>query len=184
MAPSGSGGGEAGGFASFVPLLLMFAVFYFLLIRPQQKRAKELKNMLAALKRGDEVLTSGGIYGRILETADDYVILDVGEIKMKIARSNVTAVIGQSKVEPIKKTKKGAEGKGKADKKTVKNVEALPAAPVEVAEAAEDQVLEDEEIPEGQDETSTSENDTEASAQTQADDEKKEAGETGASQDK
>jgi preprotein translocase subunit YajC len=95
----------------------MFAVFYFLLIRPQQKRAKELKNMLASLKPGDEVLTSGGIYGRILETAENHVILDAGEVELKISRAAVTSVIAQARIEPIKKTKKGAESKGKSARK-------------------------------------------------------------------
>lgn len=102
----GAGGGEAAGFASFIPLILMFAVFYFLLIRPQQKRAKEHKSMLSALKRGDEVVTAGGIYGRILEVAEDYLILDLGETKIKVSRSAVSAVTGSTKIVE-KKSKKG-----------------------------------------------------------------------------
>lgn len=102
----GAGGGEAAGFASFIPLILMFAVFYFLLIRPQQKRAKEHKAMLSVLKRGDEVLTAGGIYGRIMEVADDYLILDLGDTKIKVTRSSVSGVIGSSKIVE-KKSKKG-----------------------------------------------------------------------------
>jgi preprotein translocase subunit YajC len=101
----------------------MFAVFYFLLIRPQQKRAKELKNMLAGLKPGDEVLTSGGIYGRILETTENYVILDAGEIELKISRAAVTSVIAQARIEPIKKTKKGVESKGKTARKPARETD-------------------------------------------------------------
>ena len=102
----GAAGGEAAGFASFIPLILMFAVFYFLLIRPQQKRAKEHKAMLGALKRGDEVVTAGGIFGRILEVAEDHLILDLGDTKIKVTRSAVTAVTGSSKIVD-KKSKKG-----------------------------------------------------------------------------
>lgn len=102
----GAGGGEAAGFASFIPLILMFAVFYFLLIRPQQKRAKEHKAMLEALKRGDEVVTAGGLYGRILEVADEYLILDLGDTKVKATRSSVSGVAGSSRIVD-KKSKKG-----------------------------------------------------------------------------
>lgn len=102
----GAGGGEAAGFASFIPLILMFAVFYFLLIRPQQKRAKEHKAMLGALKRGDEVVTAGGIYGRVLEVAEDSLILDIGDTKIKVTRSAVSAVTGSAKIVE-KKSKKG-----------------------------------------------------------------------------
>ncbi|MDR3175389.1 MAG: preprotein translocase subunit YajC [Desulfovibrio sp.] len=123
MGPSPSGGGGGDAFTSFVPLILMFAVFYFLLIRPQQKRAKELKNMLASLKPGDEVLTSGGIYGRILETAENHVILDTGEVELKISRAAVTSVVAQARVEPIRKSKKGAESKGKNARKPVREAE-------------------------------------------------------------
>lgn len=87
-------GGEAAGLASFIPLILMFAVFYFLLIRPQQKRAKEHRAMLSALKRGDTVVTAGGLYGTILETAEDHVVLDLGETKVRVSRSAISTVLG------------------------------------------------------------------------------------------
>ena len=66
------------GFAQFIPLILIFVIFYFFLIRPQQKKAKEHKLMVAALKRGDEVVTSGGIVGkveRILDNLINFVLL-------------------------------------------------------------------------------------------------------------
>ena len=62
------------GFAQFIPLILIFVIFYFFLIRPQQKKIKDHKSMVAALKRGDEVITSGGIIGRIEKVYDDYKI--------------------------------------------------------------------------------------------------------------
>lgn len=128
----GAGGGEAAGFASFIPLILMFAVFYFLLIRPQQKRAKEHKAMLSVLKRGDEVLTTGGIYGRIMEVADDYLILDLGDTKIKVARSAVSGVIGSSKI--VEKKPKKGEAKETA-KQSVK--EAAPEEPEAESDAEE-----------------------------------------------
>ena len=82
------------GFAQFIPLILIFVIFYFFLIRPQQKRAKEHKLMVASLKRGDEVITSGGIVGtveRIL--GDDKVDLLISE--------NVTVQVVQSTIQSL-----------------------------------------------------------------------------------
>ncbi|MDR2076561.1 MAG: preprotein translocase subunit YajC [Desulfovibrio sp.] len=85
-------GGEAQTWSTFGSLALIFAVFYFLLIRPQQKRAKEQKAMLEALRKGDEVITSGGLMGRIVDTQDKFLLVDLGETKVKILRSAVTSV--------------------------------------------------------------------------------------------
>ena len=117
-------GGEAAGMASFLPIILMFAVFYFLLIRPQQKRTKEHKNMLSALKRGDEVITAGGIFGRIHEIGDDYAILDVGGTKMKVLRSSISTLAGAvPKVQERKGKKDDAKGARKDEPKDVKKDE-------------------------------------------------------------
>jgi len=64
------GGGDAGGMSAFIPLILMFAIFYFLLIRPQQKKAKQQKAMLASIRKGDRIVTSGGLHGLITGTAE------------------------------------------------------------------------------------------------------------------
>ena len=87
-----AGGGQAGGtdmLVQFLPLILMFAVFWFLLIRPQQKRAKEHKKMLENLKRGDYVLTSAGMIGRILEIDTETVLLECGEAKLRLTRGAI-----------------------------------------------------------------------------------------------
>jgi preprotein translocase subunit YajC len=63
---------------SFLPLILMFVVLYFLMIRPQMKRAKEHKSMISALNKGDEVVTAGGVVGKITEVSDAYVTVDIG----------------------------------------------------------------------------------------------------------
>ena len=76
----------------FLPLILMFAIFWFLLIRPQQKRAKAHKQMLAELKRGDHVITSAGLMGRILEIDDEQVLLECGEAKLRLNRAAISAV--------------------------------------------------------------------------------------------
>ena len=82
------------GFAQFVPLILIFVIFYFFLIRPQQKKVKEHKLMVAALKRGDEVITSGGIVGRVERVlGDDKVDILISE--------NVTVQVIQSTVQSL-----------------------------------------------------------------------------------
>ena len=79
---------------SFLPLILIFVVFYFLLIRPQTKRAKEHKKMVSELKNGDEVVTSGGVLGRIVEAGDQFLTLEVADgVNLKIQRNTVAAVV-------------------------------------------------------------------------------------------
>lgn len=76
--------------AQFVPLILIFIVFYFLLIRPQQKKAKEHQNYLANLKKGDRVITGGGIHGQITGLTDTVVTLEVAEnVRIKVSRSAI-----------------------------------------------------------------------------------------------
>jgi len=82
------------GFAQFIPLILIFVIFYFFLIRPQQKKIKEHKNMVSALKRGDEVITSGGIVGTIEKVHDDDKIdLSISDnVTVKVVKSTVQAL--------------------------------------------------------------------------------------------
>jgi preprotein translocase subunit YajC len=76
--------------AQFVPLILIFVVFYFLLIRPQQKKAKEHQNYLANLKKGDKVITGGGIHGQIAGLTDKVVTLEIAEnVRIKVSRSAI-----------------------------------------------------------------------------------------------
>ena len=87
-----AGGAAAGGtdaLMQFVPLLAMLAIFYFLLIRPQQKRAKQHKAMLEALKKGDQILTTGGLVGRIVDIDGDILTLDLGTTKVNLGRAYV-----------------------------------------------------------------------------------------------
>ena len=90
------------GIAQFIPLILIFVIFYFFLIRPQQKRAKDHLAMVASLKRGDEVITSGGIIGvveRVME--DDRIEVSISEnTKVQVIRSTITSLL---KKEEIKK---------------------------------------------------------------------------------
>jgi preprotein translocase subunit YajC len=87
--------GGAGGIASFIPLILIFVVFYFLLIRPQQKKVKEHQNFVANLKKGDAVVTNGGIYGEITGLTDTVVTLEIADnVRIKVARSNIAGAQG------------------------------------------------------------------------------------------
>ena len=89
-----SGQGGAGGLTAFVPLILMGVIFYFLLIRPQQKKQKEIKNMIANLAHGDLVMTSGGIQGKVTALTDTVVTVEIADkVKIKVARSFIAAVL-------------------------------------------------------------------------------------------
>jgi preprotein translocase subunit YajC len=82
---------------SFLPIILIMVVFYFFMIRPQMKKAKEQKQFREALKKGDKVITIGGIHGRILEIADTTIIIETeGQGRLKIERTAVSAGTGDS----------------------------------------------------------------------------------------
>ncbi|WP_457554104.1 preprotein translocase subunit YajC [Desulfobacula sp.] len=105
MGQSGGAGGQAGGIAGFLPIIILFAIFYFLLIRPQQKKSKEHKAMISNLKKGVRIVTSGGIFGTIQSIDDTTIGLEIAEkVKIKISRGNVAAVI--SDAEAVKKEDK------------------------------------------------------------------------------
>ena len=86
------GASQSNPILAFLPLVFMFVIFYFLLIRPQQKRQKELSQMLQDLKKGDKVVTSGGLIGTIAGIQNDYIILKVGdgETKIEVLKSAVS----------------------------------------------------------------------------------------------
>lgn len=90
------GGGGGGGFGAFIPLILMFAIFYFLLIRPQQKKAKIHKEMIAAVKKGDRVVSSGGLHGVVTGLTDDVITLEIApKVRVKVSRGSVAGVQGK-----------------------------------------------------------------------------------------
>ena len=90
-----AGQGEGNFLMSFgLPILLMFGIIYFLMIRPQQKQAKKHKEMIDALKRGDQVVTNGGIYGKIFQINDDKVTLEVADgVRIRMARSFIAGTV-------------------------------------------------------------------------------------------
>ncbi len=82
------------GFTSFIPLIFMFAIFYLLLIRPQQKKAKEHKALLEALKKGDQIITAGGIHGKITAVDENVVTLEIATgINIKINKGYIANVV-------------------------------------------------------------------------------------------
>ncbi|MGQ0609487.1 MAG: preprotein translocase subunit YajC [Paracoccaceae bacterium] len=99
FAQSAAGDGAAL-FANFMPLVLVFAIMYFLLIRPQQKKVKEHKALVEGLRRGDQIVTSGGIVGKVAKVNEDGMIeVEIAEgVKVKVIRSTVASVM--SRTEP------------------------------------------------------------------------------------
>lgn len=96
------GSGQPDPFLSFLPLILIFVIFYFLLIRPQTKRAKEHRRMVSELKTGDEVVTGGGILGRIIETGEQFLKVEVADgVVLRIQRQTVIAVLPKGSYKSI-----------------------------------------------------------------------------------
>jgi preprotein translocase subunit YajC len=97
---AGAAGGSGGFLASMLPLIAIFVIFYFLLIRPQQKRAKEHKLMVQNLRRGDQVVTSGGMLAKVTKVSEgDEIEVEIAkDVKVKLIRSTISAVL--SKTEP------------------------------------------------------------------------------------
>ena len=100
MGSAGQAGGDGmGGMASLLPIVMIFAIIYFLMIRPQQKRDQEQKAMIKALKPGDRVMTAGGIYGTLLEVNEDTVLMDLGnKVVITVARQSVGTLMPKGKV--------------------------------------------------------------------------------------
>ena len=93
MGTSGAPGQGGGAFGGLFMILIIFGIFYFLLVRPQMKRQKEHNKMLESLKKGDRVITSGGIHGTIVGVKDDVVVLKISdEVKVEVTKGAVAAV--------------------------------------------------------------------------------------------
>lgn len=86
-------GGMMGSFQQIIPLVLMFAIFYFLLIRPQQKKAKQHKALLESIKKGDSIITAGGVYGKVASVEDGIVGLEIATgVVIKISKSYIATI--------------------------------------------------------------------------------------------
>ena len=96
-----AGGGDPG-FMGLLPIILMFVLLYFLMIRPQMKRAKDHKQMVEALQKGDEVITSGGVVGRISRLSDGYVILEIApSTEISVQRTAVQTLLPKGTIKSI-----------------------------------------------------------------------------------
>jgi len=101
-AQAAAGGGDAG-FMGLLPIILMFVLLYFLMIRPQMKRAKEQKQMVEALQKGDEVVTAGGVVGRISEMGDAYLTLEVApNTAITVQRTAVQTLLPKGTMKSLK----------------------------------------------------------------------------------
>ncbi|MGB0695944.1 MAG: preprotein translocase subunit YajC [Rhodospirillaceae bacterium] len=107
-----AGGGGMGGFEAFLPLILIFVIFYFLLIRPQQRKMKEHRAMLEAVRRGDRIVTNGGLIGTVTKVQDNgELVVEIAEgVKVKVLRDMLANVL--SKSEPAPSDAANDDGKG------------------------------------------------------------------------
>ncbi len=108
MAPGGDGGVASSPIAAILPFVLIFILFYFLILRPQQKQQREKQELLKNLKRGDSVITVGGIYGRILNVAEDIVTLEIAKgVNVRVSRGSISG---------LESVREEEEKKGKEEK--------------------------------------------------------------------
>ena len=97
-----AGGQQGGGLESMLLIVLMFVVLYFLMIRPQMKRAKEHKSMIEALQKGDEVVTAGGVLGRIAKLNENYITLEVANnVEIQVQRPAVQVILPKGTIKNI-----------------------------------------------------------------------------------
>ncbi|WP_420813298.1 preprotein translocase subunit YajC [Pararobbsia silviterrae] len=87
---------------TFLPLLLMFAVLYFIMIRPQMKRQKEVRNMLAAMTKGDEVITNGGVVGKVSKVGEAYVGVEIADgVEITVQKTAVTTILPKGTIKSL-----------------------------------------------------------------------------------
>jgi preprotein translocase subunit YajC len=97
-----SSGAAGGGFESMILILLMFGVLYFMMIRPQMKRAKEQKAMIEALQKGDEVITAGGLLGRITKLSEGYITLEIAnDVEVQVQRPAISLVLPKGTIKNL-----------------------------------------------------------------------------------
>jgi preprotein translocase subunit YajC len=107
QAADGAQGGAAGGFMTFLPFVAIIAIFYFLIIRPQNKKQKETQKMLAALKKGDKVVTIGGVHGTIQSVKEQSVVLKVDDnTKIEFSRSAISSIVASKEEKEDKEEEK------------------------------------------------------------------------------
>jgi len=112
MGQGGGAGQGGGGFSAFIPLILMFVIFYFLLIRPQQKKSKDHREMLKNLRKGDRIITGGGIYGRITGMGETTLTVEIADkVRVKVNRGNISTLDQPTSQAQTQKSDKTDTGK-------------------------------------------------------------------------
>ena len=93
-APASASSGAAAAFVQFFPFIAIFVIFYFLMIRPQQQRVKQHQSAISAVKKGDEIVTGGGIRGKVTKVADDEAEVEIAQgVKIRVIKSTISQVI-------------------------------------------------------------------------------------------
>lgn len=91
-----------GGLMQFIPLIVIFVLFYFMLIRPQMKRAKEQRNMLEALQKGDEIITAGGQLGKVVKVNENYINVEIAEnVVVNVQKSAITTLLPKGTIKNL-----------------------------------------------------------------------------------
>jgi preprotein translocase subunit YajC len=102
FAQGATGGGAESSLMSFLPLILMFAVLYFIMIRPQMKRQKEHRNMLAAMAKGDEVVTNGGLVGKVTKVGDAYIGVEIADgTEVLVQKGAITTILPKGTIKSL-----------------------------------------------------------------------------------
>jgi preprotein translocase subunit YajC len=115
-APGGGDGSSGSSMLSFLPLVLIIGIFYFLILRPQNKKQKETQKMLSALKKGDRIITAGGLHGIIQSVKESTVIVKVDEnVKLEFSRSSISSVSSQAREEKEEKIEAPRDEKGESE---------------------------------------------------------------------
>ena len=97
FAQAAGGAGAAGAFAQFIPLILIFVIMYFLILRPQQKKMSQHRAMVAALKKGDQVITQGGLIGKVVGVRDDELDVELAQgVRVRVVRSSIAQVVNRT----------------------------------------------------------------------------------------
>ena len=138
---SSSSGTTGGGWMSWIIIIVMFAALYFFMIRPQNKKDKEARNMRNNLKPGDEIVTIGGIYGKIVRVTEDRVVIMVGseKVKLEMAKNAISGLADPSTASASSsKTKAAPEPEEEKSKPSPKSIRKLGAKKDTVEEAVED----------------------------------------------
>ncbi len=110
------GAGASSGFVSLIPLILIFVIFYFLLLRPQIKRAKEHRKMVGSLAKGDEIVTNGGLLGRITRLDEEFVSVEIADgVVVRVQRTAVSSMVPKGTLRKANKGKDKDEEKDKVE---------------------------------------------------------------------